>query len=89
MFARKFKYVIIADLYPRVCSEAETHRDLAGGLKATSAGFAELSIQPNVGPDGADVDFNVQCWGESVSLNIKSNAVKDAVLLRRMFCESY
>ena len=68
-----------------ICSEADTHQKLAAGKKVTSAGFAKIDVTP----DGNDVMFNVDCWGESVSLNVKSKGVDDARILRRLFCEMY
>jgi len=85
MLPRKFKYIILDGLYPRICSEADTHREMAGFRTATSAGFAQLSIVPN----GSDLEFDVHCYGESVSLRLKSKGAEDAAILRRMFCEPY
>jgi len=88
-YSRNFKYIIINDLYPRVSTNADTHKDLAGRQadKVTSAGFAQLNILPNSGPDDEDVTFEVTCWGESVGLNIKSIPLADAEILRRMFSD--
>ena len=76
---RKFKYVIIDDIAPRICSECEQHRDLTGQFKATSAGFGQINID-NEGK------FSVQCWGESISLKLKVGP-RDEMLLRHLFEE--
>jgi len=75
-----FKYIVLNECYPRICSGAETHRDLAAGRKVTSAGFAQLYTKENG-------DFGVSCYGESVSLKIKSNPESDQRLLERLFAD--
>jgi hypothetical protein len=77
MNARTFKYVIRNDLYPRLCSEAETHKDICP-FGATSAGFASLSADPQTGK------LSVSCWGKSKSLGLESKR-EDADLILCMF----
>jgi len=79
MNSRRFKYVIVNGTYPRLCSEAETHKSLAGGLHVTSAGFARLDIDPAS-------RLSVSCFGESVSLKVKSDPI-DSMLIERMFSD--
>lgn len=89
MIGKKFKYIIIDGTYPMICSEANTHQELAAGRKVTSAGFARIDATANSGPDGDDADLDVDCWGESASLNIESKGADDAAIIRRLFCEMY
>lgn len=85
MIPRKFRYVIINDILPRIGSEGDKHADMSRCEKVTSAGFGRLELEIV----GEDVSFNVTCWGESVGLGIKSNPETDARLIRQMFCEAY
>ena len=81
MFPRKFKYVIVDDIKPRICSLADQHSDMVGyGEKATSAGFARLQF--------GDDKFSVDCFGDSLSLNLKSDP-EDHFILERLFSEPY
>lgn len=80
MIFKKFKYVVFDEVFPRITGEYEKHSELADGRKVTSAGFGQLVFEP-------DGEFYIQCWGESVGLNVKSRPEKDAVLLRMLFVE--
>lgn len=81
---REFKYVIIDTLYPRVCSLAEQHKDLLPyHTKATSAGKARLHIDARTGK------LSASCYGESISLGVKSDPEHDAALLLRLFADPF
>ena len=71
----KTKYVIIDDKLPRIFSEAELHKNmLRHGEKCTSAGFVNFTIK------SGDLDrevIEVDCYGESVSLQIGANPSHD------------
>lgn len=81
---KKFKYLVYDECYPVLFTEADQHKDRAGFNKVTSAGFARLFIS-----DDKETKIGVQCWGESVSLGIKSNPQLDSALIERMFNEGY
>lgn len=81
---RKFKYVILGGCFPVIFSEANNHsdfKDIGSIGRPTSAGFAELQFNDGV--------LSVQVWGESVSLNLKSNPAEDCYLIERLFTERY
>lgn len=72
----KAKYIIIDGMTPVVFPETLTHADvkssLAPGADCTGAGFVHITH------DGA-----YSCYGESVSLKVKSNGEKDSFILNR------
>ena len=74
---RKFKYVIVANIYPRIGSVGEQHRDLAGGDKVTSAGWGRIE-------QNAAGEFSVVTFGESIGLGVRPNP-QDASTLARLF----
>ena len=84
--SRERKYVIQNEVFPFICSAGTQHSDLCryGG---TSAGF--FSIRPH--PTRMQNEYSltpyleVECWGESISLKLKSNPEKDKVILERLF----
>lgn len=67
------KYIIIDEIFPIIFSAALTHKDIATGMKATSAGFCFRNL-----------DGYWQCYGESISLNLKSLGQADADKLNRI-----
>lgn len=75
----KVKYVIINELFPRLCSLAEEHAQLAKGERVTSAGFCSFS--------GQSPDWQVSVWGESISLKVKHDP-HDAYLIKRLLSNS-
>lgn len=81
----KIKYIIIDELYPRLCSLAEQHSDVANGYKVTSAGFCSFE-QGDGSKDG--MGWLVSCWGESLSLKIKSDPEHDSHLIERLLSGS-
>jgi hypothetical protein len=85
MIPREFKYIIVGEIFPRICSLGETHIDLRkfDTEKVTSAGFAKLDFDPQ------NDSFTVHCYGESVGLKLKSNPSKDAMLLEMLFSEPF
>ena len=74
---KKFKYVIIDDIAPRICSICEQHHQLAGGFNVTSAGWGRIE-QNEAG------EFSIVTFGESIGLKLKP-AENDAYLLKRLF----
>jgi len=72
----RMKYVILADNYPVVFSELQSHAEVARAfhMKATSAGFCGITH------DGMFV-----CYGESVSLKVGSKPELDTRLINRLF----
>ena len=67
----KLKYIIIDSSFPIVFTECLTHKDLIKHLVPTSAGFCSRS----------DIDNKWTCYGESISLDLKSKGEEDAALL--------
>jgi hypothetical protein len=60
------KYIVVKDQgfeCVRVFDELQEHRTVADNREVVSAGFCSFGY--------VDDRFNVSCWGESVSLNIK------------------
>jgi hypothetical protein len=82
----KIKYVIYDECYPVLISEATQHADVRGvGIKVTSAGFCSFYRGE---PMSEDAGWHVSCWGESVSLGIKSNPAHDQFILERLLGSS-
>ena len=79
----KMKYIMIGRV-PHIFPESEPHLDVARRLtgnmlkKVTSAGFCAVGYDPKMEHDAWT------CWGESISLNIKSQE-KDAMLFNIAF----
>lgn len=71
---RKFKYVI-ADNIPILFFMGIEHKDVARGLKITSAGFCDVWYDELIRV------WKAKCYGESISLNMKSNPDVDTYLL--------
>lgn len=73
----KAKYIISETELPMVFSELQTHADVAyaifGGAKIIGAGFV------HVNREGEYV-----CYGESVSLRVKSRGDEDSKILNKM-----
>lgn len=73
----KAKYIISESGLPVVFSELQTHADVAyalfGGAKIIGAGFVHVSS-----------NGEYSCYGESVSLNVKSRGDEDSKLLNKM-----
>ncbi len=80
MSNRTFKYVIMEECYPMVCSSAHKHSDMGNNRTVTSAGMGCLYVNDQG-------KIAVSCWGESVSLKVKCNQALDEHLLTRMFGE--
>lgn len=74
--SRILKYIIPEDPpSPILFSDCYTHQNMANGQKIFSAGFCTIEYANN--------KFQVQCFGESKSLNVKSET-DDWVLLEMM-----
>lgn len=71
----KAKYIIINGMTPVVFPETLTHADvkfaLAPGGECTGAGFVHIN------------EDAYHCYGESVSLQVKSNGPEDSKILNR------
>ena len=77
----KIKYVIIDYCLPILFSEGHQHAKFANIGKATSAGFCSFYNEE----DGSeDAGWHVSCWGESISLKIKSEPENDAAIIKRL-----
>jgi hypothetical protein len=84
----KVKYVIFDGLYPVIFSEAHKHSDFqhVGPGKPTSAGFCSIhEVDAKPEHDTCCTRWlEVQCYGESISLRLKSNPENDQRWLERM-----
>ncbi len=84
------KYIIVEEHgieVPIIFSELQKHWHIAAGMKAISAGFCSFKTETILGddPNGSeDQDvIAVNCWGESMSLGVKSRLkVDEAVILK-------
>lgn len=70
----KTKYIIIEYSYPIIFSECNKHSDFKHLGEITSAGFCNVNLYE----DEMDV------YGESVSLGIKSDPDNDAPILNKL-----
>lgn len=82
------KYIIIDDMaieVPIIFSELQTHSIIAAGKKVISAGFCSFSVKTVLGEDSNGSEdktiLDVNCWGESISLGVKSRLKEDAELI--------
>ena len=80
----KLKYVVFDCLFPVIFTEAQQHVKFKFMGKITSAGFCKIYSEGDV---AAQV-VKVHCYGESISLNIKSDP-KDSELLTRVIRNEY
>lgn len=74
---RRFKYVI-ADYIPILFFMGIEHKDVARGLKVTSAGFCDVWYDEMIKV------WKAKCFGESISLNMKSDPIEDTLLLEHV-----
>lgn len=85
----KLKYVIIDHCKPITFGEYFKHSDFSHMGEITSAGFCSIQQIPTnfeKYPRISTVDmFEVTCFGESISLGIKSNPSTDEVLIRMLY----
>lgn len=83
----KIKYVVYDNFYPVIFGEYFKHTDVKGGYKqATSAGFVRLQ-EIDTPEDSAFCQCRItkaHCYGESISLNLKSRGEEDARLIDKM-----
>ena len=79
---KKLKY-IIADGSPILFGEATNHSDVARGFNVTNAGFCSIDF---VKGNNREIDdkYKVTCYGESVTLDKKSDPEFDAGKIERM-----
>lgn len=81
----RIKYVIKSGVYPIVFSECNQHVDFqhTNGGAPTSAGFC--TIHPGTPPPDypGTTYLEVRCYGESISLGIKSNPEHDKYIIER------
>jgi len=77
----KIKYIVIDFIAPVLMSIASQHSDFGRYKKVTSAGFCSVDQNVDTGK------FEVHCWGESISLNIKSDPEHDARVIGNLFKE--
>lgn len=83
----KLKYVIINEAFPILFGEYFKHSDFASGHgKVTSAGF--VTIKEIETPEGSPFCvarmLQAGCYGESVSLGVKSDPEWDQKLIERV-----
>ena len=82
--SRQFKYVITHNFTPILFNEAMKHSDFSDH-EPISAGFCR--VIPRL-KEHNNVEIEVKCYGESVSLKLKP-APMDESLIQRMLAETY
>lgn len=82
------KYIIVDEVgieVPIIFSELQKHSNVAGMKKVISAGFCYFRSDTVLGNDSngsEDQDvLAVSCWGESVSLRLKSRGKVDEEII--------
>lgn len=90
---KKVKYIIIVESMggnevPIIFSDLLAHNEVAGNKTVISAGFVEIdSNSEDRDTDGCS-ELLVSCYGESVTLKVKSRKDVDAkLIIDRMFKE--
>jgi len=83
----KLKYVVYDECYPVIFGEYANHSDVSLKYKKpTSAGF--VSLHEEDAPEGSPFCqvriLTASCYGESISLGVKSHP-NDARLIERLF----
>ncbi len=83
----KLKYVVFDTAFPVIFGEYFQHREVNGpGGKPTSAGF--LTVSEIDTPEGSSFCqariLKATCYGESISLGVKSRGEQDAHLIDKM-----
>lgn len=75
------KYIITNE-GPVMFSSAMVHADVARGIgrDVLGAGFAQFYVD---GDQEDDDTISVRCYGESLSLGVKSRGEEDAAIIRR------
>ena len=80
---RKTKYVIVKG-EAIVFSECIIHKDMVGiNEKAEGAGFVQFTPFIN---EWGEERVKATCYGESVSLGVKSNEERDSLIITRQIC---
>lgn len=67
--SKKLKYIVVDESHPVIFPETLVHADVGRRFNVTSAGFCQRY------PDG-----KWRCWGESLSLGIKSDQFDEDLL---------
>ena len=75
------KYIVFADNSAVIFPETTSHKFVAGDKLVISAGFCKIETYRN---NFDDIRANVCVWGESTTLNVKSNP-DDAKIIERIF----
>ena len=89
---KRVKYIVVESAggneVPIIFSDLLAHNEVAGNRTVISAGFVQIYPKPEgKDPDGCS-DVWVSCFGESVTLKVKSRDDVDAkLILDRMFKE--
>jgi hypothetical protein len=79
----KTKYVIVKGK-AIVFSELIIHSDMVGyNQKAEGAGFVQFTPYVN---EWGEERVKATCYGESVSLNVKSREEEDSLIITRQIC---
>lgn len=75
----KMKYIVVDAVFPIVFHPGLQHVKVAANKPVSSAGFVHINGDPD-DPCAVQVD----CFGESVSLDIKSDPESDTKLIKEM-----
>jgi len=71
----EFKYIIIKKVFYVLFCDGIEHIAEANGRNVTSAGRCRITV--------VDGEIDVHCFGESLSLGIPSDPVRDAAIIKR------
>lgn len=75
------KYIIFQDGGSIIFSENVSHKSMANNKPVLSVGFCRIETYRN---NNDDIRAHISCWGESTSLDVKSNPY-DHEDLEKMF----
>lgn len=77
------KYIIVEERgleLPIVFNEIMSHTQVAGLKRVVSAGFCSFSPATN---DNGEGFVKVNCWGHSLTLDVKSRGKDDAEIIQK------
>ncbi len=83
----KIKYIIFDEILPVLFSEGHQHKAYRQIGIPTSAGFCAFEQIEDRDPFSLTYKkklYKVTCWGESISLGIKSNPEWDESIIKRL-----
>lgn len=76
------KYIIFDDNTAIIFANSTSHKDIADKKSVRSAGFCTIETYRN---SFDDIRARVSCYGESISLGVKSNESDNKIIERMWF----